>query len=217
MGPGAFASPQETQATVLQELYRLNTTEAGVTGAHSGKSATVESDVARAFADRIVQSGVMGPMTVKIDAQWRRWLEAAKTLAEDPKAAVSCPQCGEGTLQVIDAHQDALKLDRYMQCPVCHGHNVMTLYDPILADRDGNIQVPVRSERNEKQDAEFRRWLEAAKILAVDPKAAVTCPRCGEGSLQVSDARHGGSEHYRYMNCPVCHAVNGMTLKDSVQ
>jgi hypothetical protein len=60
MGPGAFATPQETQATVLQELYRLNTTVAGATGVHSGESSAVETVAAQAFAKKILQSGVMG-------------------------------------------------------------------------------------------------------------------------------------------------------------
>jgi hypothetical protein len=59
MGPGAFASPQETQATVLQELYRLNTSESAATGVFSGESVASENAAARAFADKIVQSGVM--------------------------------------------------------------------------------------------------------------------------------------------------------------
>jgi hypothetical protein len=67
----------------------------------------------------------------EISAEWRRWLEAAKILAVDPKAAVACPECGKGTLQVIDARQDDVKLDRYMQCVVCRANNVMTLTDPV--------------------------------------------------------------------------------------
>jgi ssDNA-binding Zn-finger/Zn-ribbon topoisomerase 1 len=67
----------------------------------------------------------------EISAGRRRWIEAAKILAVDPKAVVACPECGKGTLRVIDARQDAIKLDRYMQCTVCRAHNVMTLTDPI--------------------------------------------------------------------------------------
>jgi hypothetical protein len=59
IGPGAFATPQETQATILQELYRLNTTEAGAIGVHSGESSAVETAAARAFAKKILQMGVM--------------------------------------------------------------------------------------------------------------------------------------------------------------
>jgi hypothetical protein len=66
-------------------------------------------------------------MTGQISAEWRRWLEAAKILSTDPKAAVACPKCGQGTLEVIDAPNGADKLDRYMQCPRCHAHNVMTM------------------------------------------------------------------------------------------
>jgi hypothetical protein len=59
MGPRAFTTREETQATVLQELYRLNTTEAGVAGVHSGESSAVETAAARAFAEKILQLGVM--------------------------------------------------------------------------------------------------------------------------------------------------------------
>lgn len=59
LGPGAFATPQETQATVLQELYRLNTSQAGATGVHSAESAAVEYDAARKFVDKVLRSGVM--------------------------------------------------------------------------------------------------------------------------------------------------------------
>jgi Zn finger protein HypA/HybF involved in hydrogenase expression len=84
-------------------------------------------------------------MTItEISAEWRRWIEAAKILAADPKAAVACPECEKGTLQVIDARQDAIKLDRYMQCPVCHAHNVMTLVDP---DQSGRRQGAAESPK----------------------------------------------------------------------
>jgi hypothetical protein len=59
LGPRAFATPQETQATVLHELYRLNTTQAGLAGAHSGESAAVESDAAIEFVKRVLRSGVL--------------------------------------------------------------------------------------------------------------------------------------------------------------
>jgi hypothetical protein len=59
IGPGTFATPQETKATILQELYRLNTTEAGAIGVHSGESSAVETAAARAFAKKILQMRVM--------------------------------------------------------------------------------------------------------------------------------------------------------------
>jgi predicted RNA-binding Zn-ribbon protein involved in translation (DUF1610 family) len=66
----------------------------------------------------------------EISPERRRWIEAAKILAVDAKAVVACPECGKGTLRVIDARQDARKLDRYMQCTVCRRHEVMTLKAP---------------------------------------------------------------------------------------
>jgi hypothetical protein len=70
-------------------------------------------------------------MTEPNRAEYRRWIEAAKILGADPKATVACPKCGRGTLRVIDARQDAVKLDRYMQCPICLAHNVLTMISPI--------------------------------------------------------------------------------------
>ena len=77
IGPGAFATPQETQATVLQELYRLNTTVAGAVGVHSSESNAVETAAARAFAKKILQSGVMGGarqcvVRFAIDARYKK-------------------------------------------------------------------------------------------------------------------------------------------------
>jgi hypothetical protein len=60
LGPGAFTTPLETEKTVLHELYRLNTTIAGVPGAEiSGESALVEGKAVHDFVERIIQSGVM--------------------------------------------------------------------------------------------------------------------------------------------------------------
>jgi hypothetical protein len=70
-------------------------------------------------------------MTETITPEYRRWIEAAKILGANPKATVACPECGRGTLRVTDARQDAVKLDRYMQCPVCLAHNVLTMVSPI--------------------------------------------------------------------------------------
>jgi hypothetical protein len=66
----------------------------------------------------------------EISSERRRWIEAAKILAVDPKAVIACPEYGKGTLRIIDARQDAIKLDRYMQCTVCRRHEVMTLKAP---------------------------------------------------------------------------------------
>ena len=68
-------------------------------------------------------------MIEQVNAQRRRWIEAAKILAVDPKAAVACPKCGQAILQIIDAG-DAEITDRHMQCPLCRAHEVMTLRKP---------------------------------------------------------------------------------------
>jgi hypothetical protein len=59
LGPSAFSNPTETQATVLHEVFRLNTTVAGVATVHGGESAAIETQAAAEFVKKIIQSGVM--------------------------------------------------------------------------------------------------------------------------------------------------------------
>jgi hypothetical protein len=57
---------------------------------------------------------------------------------------------------------------------------------------------------------EWQRWVEAAKVLAADPRAQVLCPRHGDGYLEVSDVAlpDGSGQVDRYLRCPVCGATN---------
>ena len=58
---------------------------------------------------------------------------------------------------------------------------------------------------------ERQRWLEAGKILAVDPAAKVECPSCGAANLIVTDAEAGDERRRileRWLQCPVCLAWN---------
>jgi hypothetical protein len=55
-------------------------------------------------------------------------------------------------------------------------------------------------------------WIEAAKILAVDPNAKVICPAQGDAHLEVRDAPFpGGAE--RWLQCPACHAREALLLR----
>ncbi len=56
-----------------------------------------------------------------VSPEWRRWVEAAKILAADPTAHVSCPRHGDGILEVIDVPVpgDPDTVERYLRCPVC--------------------------------------------------------------------------------------------------
>ncbi|HKT00714.1 MAG TPA: hypothetical protein VJT31_14380 [Rugosimonospora sp.] len=59
-------------------------------------------------------------------------------------------------------------------------------------------------------DTEWQRWVQAAKILAADPRAQVLCPRHGDGYLSVTDvpAKDDPSQVERHLRCPVCGASN---------
>ncbi|TGS10656.1 hypothetical protein EN852_024475 [Mesorhizobium sp. M2E.F.Ca.ET.209.01.1.1] len=53
-------------------------------------------------------------------------------------------------------------------------------------------------------------WISAGSLLAVDPKAGVKCPECGEADLEVVDTK-GGEDHIeRHMRCPKCGAYNAL-------
>jgi hypothetical protein len=61
---------------------------------------------------------------------------------------------------------------------------------------------------------EWARWVEAAKILAADPKAKVRCPRNQDGFLEVEDGVTSTRPRHieRYLRCPMCGATN--VIKD---
>lgn len=52
-----------------------------------------------------------------------------------------------------------------------------------------------------------QKWIEAAKILSVDPYASVLCPECGKKPLRVLDAKSGDLLE-RWLQCPACLAKN---------
>lgn len=53
-------------------------------------------------------------------------------------------------------------------------------------------------------------WIEAGKILAVDPKAVVKCPDCGEADLEIFDTPADATHIERHMRCPRCGAYNAL-------
>ena len=55
-----------------------------------------------------------------------RWIEAGKTLAEDPAALVECPRCGNARLIVTDAAIDGV-IERHMRCRKCGAYNALRL------------------------------------------------------------------------------------------
>jgi len=52
---------------------------------------------------------------------------------------------------------------------------------------------------------EQARLIDAARILDINPKASVSCPRCGKASMRVfdTDPQHDG-KFSRYLKCPTC-------------
>jgi DNA-directed RNA polymerase subunit RPC12/RpoP len=64
----------------------------------------------------------------------------------------------------------------------------------------------------------WKAWVEAAKILGVDPLAKVKCPVCGQAYLDVHDEAISSEperRHERYLTCPRCGARNVMLMRDS--
>ncbi|MFT3676826.1 MAG: hypothetical protein QM781_13115 [Chitinophagaceae bacterium] len=60
--------------------------------------------------------------------QAKRWIEAAKILAENPNKKVKCPECEKGFLTIKDEIVQPLnKMDRYLICDICGKWNVITM------------------------------------------------------------------------------------------
>ncbi|TGQ66636.1 MAG: hypothetical protein E5V49_05265 [Mesorhizobium sp.] len=51
-------------------------------------------------------------------------------------------------------------------------------------------------------------WIEAGKMLALDPKVSVKCPDCGEADLKVFDTPAGATHFERHLRCLECGAYN---------
>ena len=62
-----------------------------------------------------------------VTPEWRRWVEAGKALAADPRAQVACPRHGDGFLVMDDVRnpQDPTQVERYLRCPACGAYNVL--------------------------------------------------------------------------------------------
>ena len=62
---------------------------------------------------------------------------------------------------------------------------------------------------------ETQRWIEAAKVLGIDPQARVDCPRCQEAILDVTDVPRAAGEPLieRHLSCPRCGAYNAMRMR----
>jgi len=57
---------------------------------------------------------------------------------------------------------------------------------------------------------ESKRWIEAAKILGVNPAAEVLCPRCQSAALSVTDQPLDATHFERHLRCSKCNAYNSM-------
>ena len=58
----------------------------------------------------------------------KAWVDAGKHFAADPKAEVSCPDCGKANLVAQDIRIEASdKFERIMQCPSCGSWNALLM------------------------------------------------------------------------------------------
>jgi phage FluMu protein Com len=62
---------------------------------------------------------------------------------------------------------------------------------------------------------ETKRWIDAGKLLAVNPHAEVLCPRCQAVALIVTDVSPPSDPTLveRHMQCPRCEAYNALRLR----
>jgi len=58
-----------------------------------------------------------------------------------------------------------------------------------------------------------QRWIAAGTLLAADPAASISCPVCGQASLNVTDVAIMGSRRFeRVMSCPKRGAHNALLM-----
>ena len=61
-------------------------------------------------------------------ARARRWVDAGIALGHSSNARVLCPDCGQAELEVLDVREGE-RLDRYLSCPKCKKHSVLSNVD----------------------------------------------------------------------------------------
>jgi len=59
---------------------------------------------------------------------------------------------------------------------------------------------------------ESKRWIDAGKILGLDPTAHVLCPKCQTEVLSVTDQPLDATHLERHLRCPKCNAYNSIRL-----
>jgi hypothetical protein len=59
---------------------------------------------------------------------------------------------------------------------------------------------------------EYKRWIEATKILGTHPTTQVLCPRCQASPLAVTDQPLDATHKERHLRCPMCNAYNSMRM-----
>lgn len=78
------------------------------------------------------------------------WLDAGKTLAQDPSARVVCPSCGLGILQVRDEIVwNGERIERWMKCDNCGKANTLLL----TPDQVANAPTSNATESSEAANA----------------------------------------------------------------
>ena len=68
-----------------------------------------------------------GTSRPQVSDEWKRWVDAASRLSEDPTAKVRCPRNGDEFLTVRDVPNPAnpTQVERYLRCPGCGATNVV--------------------------------------------------------------------------------------------
>lgn len=73
----------------------------------------------------------------------------------------------------------------------------------------GRLRRQSRKVPSMRQPDVTKAWIEAGKLLAVDPTMSVPCPVCGVANLVVQDVVIEGSNKFeRIMRCPNCGSQN---------
>lgn len=69
------------------------------------------------------------PASPRLSAEAHRWIAAGIALGSDALAAVACPRCARGTLNISDVHakSDPSRFERIMRCPSCGATNVLLM------------------------------------------------------------------------------------------
>lgn len=136
----------------------------------------------------------------------RRWIEAARVLAAEKSAVVTCPERGDGRLTVHDevSDNDPTMMERYLVCDTCGARNVIRMRVGPLADLRARLDRvrAAPSDANVREVSGSERTDVLIGMTRAQVRAALGEPQICEDDFFGRGCRTRGDWFYSFYHLP---------------